>query len=191
METRYTSVSKPSPLPADYLKMVHEVFHAHFSDGLVAYGKYRQNPRFDLRGEIGSNEVVLAVSLLTEGDLAAVTVYGSMDFEPKASLPTIQDLLAACVDAIGTVFETLLPADQPTLIQELAEGSLMTLKNVPLEWTELKALDQTIYVKADTANLTLDVLSEEWLKQNDPDYEKRLEEEQAEVKKRFVTGKLH
>jgi len=188
MERRKTSNSKSSALPEDYLQMITEIFSAHFDAGLKLYGKIRTEPRFEARGEIFANEIVLAVSLVSSHDLSAATVHASSDFDPKASSPTVQDLLSACVDAIGTVFGSVLAPDQPEVIEQLAEESLAALENVPFDWVKLESNQREIFVKFDRSNPKLDVLADEWLKKHDPVIKEQLKEEEQETENLFVTG---
>jgi hypothetical protein len=189
MEKRKSSTTRPSALPIDYLKMVNEVFSSNFDAGLKIYGEILPHPQFEVQGEIFSDEIVLAVSLTNEGQLAATTVYASVDFDPKASAPTVQDLLGACVDAIATVFSGILSPEHPEIIAEVAEGTLSALENVPFHWTKVEANQRELYVKIDRANLSLDSLTDEWLRKNDPNAKERLKEEQEETEKLFITGK--
>src|SRR4051812_7893388 len=98
MERRKAPITKPSSLPVDYIKMVSEVFTSHFESGLKVYEKLRPHSNFEVQGEVGTTEIVVGVSLISEGQLSATTVYASTDFDPKANAPTAQDLLSACVD---------------------------------------------------------------------------------------------
>src|ERR1700722_8392488 len=101
MERRKTSQTKSSPLPHDYIKMIQEVFSANFESGLKILDKNQPSPYFEIQGQVFSNEVVVSVSLMSDQQISATTVHSSSDFDPKASSPTIQDLLSACVDSIG------------------------------------------------------------------------------------------
>src|SRR4051812_33052638 len=99
--TAETKAIKASSLPFDYLKLVNEVFTTNFNGGLEALKKVKPaKPRFEATGTVYPDEVILCVTLMHEGEIAATSVYASTDFDPKASAPTVQDLLAACVDAI-------------------------------------------------------------------------------------------
>src|SRR4051794_22159178 len=101
MERRKTSTIKPTPLPVDYLRMVSTVFTTNFDAPLKAFAKLKEQPvRFEASGNVYGDKIVLCVSLHTAGELAATSVYASSDFDPKASSPTVQDLLGACVDGL-------------------------------------------------------------------------------------------
>ncbi len=188
MERRLTSKTKSSPLPIDYLEMVTEIFSSHFDTGLKLYSEIRPNSHFQAFGEIFSNEIILAVSLICEGHLSATTVYASSNFDPQASAPTAQEILSACVDAIGTIYQPLLDPSHPEMVSHLAEESLSSLENVPFDWTLIEANQKQIYVKIDKSNPTLDGLADHWLRKNDPDLEKLESENQKETEKLFVTG---
>lgn len=188
MENRKKSVSKPSPLPTDYLKMVTEVFHAHFDAALKLYNENRPQSQFTVRGAICSDEIWVGVSLVTEGKLSASTVYASCDFDPKASAPTAQELLSACVDSIATVFGTLLDETQPETIALLAEDSAAILEQVPSVWTTMEANQREIFIRFDRANPVLEGMADEWLNKNDPELARLEDETENEVKKLFITG---
>ena len=188
MENRKTSQSKPSPLPADYLKMVTEVFHAHFDAALKIYEQTRPHSHFRVRGAVCSNEIWIAVSLVSEGKLSAANVYASCDFDPKASAPTAQELLSACVDSIGTVFGTLLDETHPETIALLAEDSSTILDHVPTVWAPMEANQREIFIRFDRVNPLLEGLADEWLNKNDPELAELENETENEVKKLFITG---
>jgi hypothetical protein len=188
MEYRKSGFSKTSSLPNDYLDMVAEVFYGHFDVGLKIYNQFRSNTRFEVKGEVSSSEVILAVSLITENQLSATTAYASSDFDPKASAPTIEDLLSACVDAIGLVFESLLPSNNPERIEKVAEESLSAIDNIPFEWTAVETNQKQIFVKVDKSNLQLDALTHEWLKKHAPELQQQESDEQKQTENLFIIG---
>ncbi|MEK6704444.1 MAG: hypothetical protein AABZ06_01520, partial [Bdellovibrionota bacterium] len=112
------SISKPplpSKLPPDYLKMVADVFEKNFDHGLKEYSSQKATPsHFETHGEIYPDEIIISVSLVAKGHLAATTIYASSDFDPKASAPSAEDLLSSCVDAIGSVYIGLLSPEKIT-----------------------------------------------------------------------------
>jgi hypothetical protein len=177
-----------SPLPVDYLKMVKEVFTSNFDEGLKALSKIKSKTEFHITGSIFLNELVLAASIIHKDQLSATTVYASADFDPKASSPTVQDLLGACVDAIGGILEQLLDPKDTRRLEQLADESLSALENVPFEWTSMKVDKHTLYVKIDKANPNLDQMADDWLSQNDPELAEREREEEEETEQLFVTG---
>jgi hypothetical protein len=179
---------KSSPLPQDYLKLVEDVFSTNFDEGLKQYARHETSPRLEARGEVFADELVLAVSLANPGKLVATTLYASMDFDPKASSPTIQDLLSACVDALGAVWGQLLDPKNPAQIEALADASLSALENAPFEWTQVESGRFRVWLKIDKANPSLDQMADDWLKANDPELEERERREQEETEKLFVTG---
>ncbi|OFZ54447.1 MAG: hypothetical protein A2428_01700 [Bdellovibrionales bacterium RIFOXYC1_FULL_54_43] len=186
MERRRPDLLKSSPLPVDYLRMVSEVFTANFDSPLKKLKKLAgAMPAFSGHGEIFSQEIVLAVSLSIKGHLAATTVYASVDFDPKASSPTVEELLSGCVDAIGTVFSQLLLEDR---LKPLLEEPLSALENVPFEWTALEVERRQVYIKLDRANLDLERLTDDWLAKHDPEFKKNRKLEEEAAKELFVTG---
>jgi hypothetical protein len=181
--------TKFSDLPHDYVKMVNDVFATNFDEGLKVLKKFNEAPAyFATTGRIYIDEVIVAVSLMHEGQMAATTVYGSVDYDPKASSPTIQDLLAACVDAIGAVYSQLLSPETPEVIEQLADESLSALENIPFEWTEFKVEKHKIYLKVDKSNLQIDQMADAWLEKHDPERAEERDEEQKETEQLFVTG---
>jgi hypothetical protein len=181
--------SKFSDLPVDYTRMVNEVFTTNFDEGLKALSKF--NPaetRFTTTGRIYTDEIIVCVSLLHEGQMAATSVYASCDYDPKASAPTIQDLLAACVDAVGAVFSQLLSPETPEILEQVANESLSALENIPFEWAEFKVERHKVYLKVDKANPELDQMTDAWLAKHDPDLLAETEEEEKETEKLFITG---
>lgn len=188
MEKRIPTSSKSSPLPSDYLKMVKDLFTDHFQEGLKKYCELKPGSEFDVSGAVYADEIVLAVSLGTEGQLAATTLYASSDFDPKASAPTIQDLLGACVDALGVAIEELLNPAEPAKLEQLADDSLSALETAPFHWSEVEADKRKIYIKVDKANIKIEQLADDWLAKHDPDFKKDLEEEQKQTEELFFTG---
>ncbi len=178
-----TQLTKSSPLPSDYLKMVTELFTTHYDAELKKMGPEAENEpedvkvkgvpaRFYVSGAIYPDEIVLSVSLFRPGLLAASSVYASSDFDPKASAPTVQDLLGLCVDAVGSIFDSFFSGEQT--------GGF--------EWTVLSIDQNKVYVMMDKANPVLEGLADHWLEKNDPNRAARLAEEEEETKKLFVTG---
>ena len=132
MERRKGANTRSSPLPVDYIKMITEVFSSNFDAGIQALQKLTPGKLgFSATGAVYLDEVVLCISLLEEDQLAATSVYASTDFDPKASAPTVQDLLAACVDAIGAVFGELLDSEKPEVLEQVAAHTLAALENIP------------------------------------------------------------
>jgi hypothetical protein len=177
-ERRKASPSTHSGLPQDYTKMLQDVLSANFAHELEAF-KMTSPPEFRASGEIYSDEVVLHLSLLETGKLAATTVHASSDFDPKASSPTVEDLLAICVDAAGDLFSALFQ------LQPDAEGtpailssSLASLGAAPLAWTEVEVQKRKLFVKVDKSNPVLDQAADDWLAKNDPEF---IEREKAEL----------
>jgi hypothetical protein len=178
-----------SPLPQDYLKMVTEVFTTNFDAGLQALKPLMKGaPSFEVSGAVHSDELILAVTLVEEDQIAATTVYASVDFDPKASAPTIQDLLSVCVDAIGSAYSHILSTDNPDRLEQVASHALSVMDNVPFHWTEMKVDRYRIYIKLDKANPKLDRIADEWLSKNDPELKELAAKNEEDAKGLFVTG---
>jgi hypothetical protein len=189
MERRKRSPGKSSPVPADYAKMVAEVFVSNFDQGLKKLAKLKgAKTRLEVNGAIYPDEIVLSVTVLIGKELAATTVYASVDYDPRASVPQLQDLFSACVDAIGGVFSPLLSVEKDGQLENLAEESLSALQGVPFEWTQVGVERFKVYVKIDKSNPALDRMADDWLSQNDPDRRRAAEEEHRETEKLFITG---
>lgn len=192
METRLPSSSsllaKKSALPADYLKMVTEIFTTNFDEGLKALSATKKGATLETHGAIYAEEILLTLTLSFTGEIAATTVLASVDFDPKASAPTAPDLLAACVDAIGTVCETLLSPKNTEGLRGLTEQSLSAFEKIPFEWAPIEVERHTIYVRVDKSNPKLDDAADEWLKKHDPLAHEIEQRTQAETEALFITG---
>jgi len=189
MERRKITAFKSSPLPKDYLKMVCEVFTNHFDQGLLAFNKIRPNSQFEATGAVYSDEIILGVSLVTEGQLSATTIYGSCDFDSKASSPGVEEILAACVDAIGSLFGLLLSPESPEKLEQLASDTLSTLQDdVPFEWTGVDSNKRKVFLRIDKSNPLVDAMADSWLAKHDPESQKAQFEEEKETENLFVTG---
>jgi len=185
-----TSPVKSSELPHDFLVMVNEVLTAHFDEGLKALNQpeFCKDPRFVVGGSIWPDELVLSASIQSEGSMNATTLHASVDFDPKASAPTLQDLLSLCVDAIGGGFDQLFGDHQKERLEKIAHGSLADWEDVPFDWTRTDVEKKQVWLKMDKSNLTLDRMADDWLAQNDPSWKQEEEREQAATSELFVTG---
>lgn len=189
MEHRRPHPIKGTDLPQDYLKMVTEVFTTNFDAGLKALAKVAEGkPYFKVSGQVFVNEVVLCISLMQKGQMAATSVYASVDFDPKASSPTVQDLLSSCVDAAGSVFSYFFAPEHPERIAQVAQSSLAAFEDIPFEWTSVEVDRHKIFLKVDKANPELDQMADDWLRQNDPDIKRIDDETEKETEKLFITG---
>ncbi len=190
------SVVKTSTLPKDFLKMVAEVFTANFSELLEQLAKEGHHPHFTASGKIFPDEVLLSVSLGFEGKLVASTLHASVDFDPAASLPSVQDLLNLAVDGIGHFYNLIsepldILEDKKTGAKNLlpwTSQTLTELENIPFQWTELELDNRKVWIMMDKSNPVLDQSAEEWLKANDPNYIATIEEEERATESLFVTG---
>lgn len=180
-------VAKGAALPPDYTEMVKEVLTAHFEAALKALAAVKAGPRFGVSGAIFPDEILLSVSLAHEGALAATTVHASCDFDPTASAPKAEDLLAACVDAVGSVFASFLVADDAEKLEMLAGESLAAMEGVPFDWEPMDVNKRQIHLRVDKSNPAIETLADRWLAENDPDLEKREEEERRQMEKLILT----
>jgi hypothetical protein len=189
-ERRKGTDSRHSELPLDYTQMVTEVFISNFADSVESM-KLSPAPVFIAKGEIYSDEIVVHISLVQEGRLAGTTAYASSDFDPKASSPSVEDLLGLCVDALGDLFQRLFELAQksgtPALVlesnlQDLGEGQ----GGLPLEWTQVEVAKRKIHLKLDRANPALDQAADQWLAKNDPEFLKNEEKNLKDAEKLFV-----
>jgi hypothetical protein len=189
LDRRKESPIKGSPLPKDFIGMVTDVFTKNFGEGLAKIRKITKDELgFQAIGQVFPEEIVLCVTLVQEKSLSATSVYASVDFDPKASTPTIQDLLPLCVDAIGAVYDPLLNTEDKTALEGLVEGPLSALNDIPFEWTLLQIDKQRIYVKMDKANPHLDKMADDWLAKHDPNLEELERQAEEETKELFITG---
>jgi hypothetical protein len=185
-----TRLSRAAELPLDFTKIVREVYTTNFSDGLKILKKHQKaKSAFDVRGAIFTDEIVLGISLITDGAMAATTIHCSLDFDPTASTPTAQDLLNICVDAIGSLYATVLDPSKAERIQLLADGALSEIPEFPLEWTKVEFDGRRVWLLVDKSNPTLDEMTDKWLAENDPEIEAEEDEHDEETADLFMTGK--
>lgn len=187
-------LSEGSELPVDYTTLVKDIYETNFADGLKRLQKLNsKKSQFIARGMIWADEIVMVISLLTEKKISATTVYCSIDFDPKASTPTAQDLLAVAVDVIGSFFEKYFDETEPKLLEALDSESLSALEDAPAEWTMVEFDKRQVWIKVDKTNPALDKMTDDWLAQNDPQFKESLlaeeEEHEESTKELFVTGK--
>ncbi len=184
-------VAKATELPVDFIKMVNEVTNAHF-DQPLALLKANQTPYFfETTGKIYPDEVTVSISLIPLNSIASTTIHASIDFDPKANLPQLQDVLGQCVDAIGTLWAQFISEKDVESVLDFLMGSLSSYENqkeIPYVWTPIILDGSKIFLLLDKANPKLDQLAEDWLEKHDPDYEARKIREQQETEKLFVKG---
>jgi hypothetical protein len=190
METRKKHDTKFSPLPTDYAKMVCDVFTTNFDAGLKALAKIDPGQWFfETAGRIYTDEVVICVSLMKKKELAATSVYASCDYDSRASSPTIQDLLSACVDGAGFVIGTLMASDNKKGLEQISQKSLAAMEKVPFDWAPTTVEERyKVFLKVDKTNPNLENLADEWLAKNDPDLKDLERQAEEELEKLFVTG---
>ncbi len=165
------------------------MFATNFDESLKALTQLTKSKfRFSTSGGIYPDEVILCISLLEEGQLAATSVYASCDFDSKASTPTIQDLLSAGVDAIGSVFAQLLDPSDTKALEKIVDRSLAALEKAPFEWTQIEVERTRVWVRVDKANPEIDRMADDWLEKNDPKHRERLDAEERETSELFFTG---
>lgn len=184
-EKRIETSSASSELPLDYLKLVEDTLTGALAPGLTELKKTLPESRFKSGGAIFADEVVLAITLSHGAKhLSATTVYASCNYDPHAELPGLEANLSACLDAVAAVFDFYLDPTSPEKIEQITHHSLGALDEAPFDWTEADPKKEVIkipvWVKVDKSNLELDLLTEDWLKKNDPDYGKVTSNEEAE-----------
>lgn len=196
MESRKNNVktssrlSRAAELPVDFTRIVREVYTTNFADGMKLVKKHlKAKNAFEVRGAIFANEIVMAVSLVTDGVMPATTIHCSVDFDPTASAPTAQDMLNICVDAIGSLYGTVLDPAKPDRVERLAAGDLASFEELPLEWTKVEFDGRRVYLLVDKSNPALDEMTDRWLAENDPDADLEEDEYEEETKDLFMTGK--
>lgn len=182
-------LSRAADLPVAYTKNVREVYTTNFEEGMKLLKSFQKvKNSFDVRGAIFPDEIVLSVSLVSDGQISATTIHASVDFDPKASSPTAEDLLNICVDAVGSIFGMLLDPTTPEKVEKLAAGSLAAFADIPLEWTKIDFDSRRVWILVDKSNPNLDEMADKWLAENDPELHSEEEEYEEETKGLFVTG---
>ncbi len=165
-------------LPVDYLRIVESTLSTALAEGLIEMRKIHPISEFKANGAIYGDEVLLTITLFHgENNLSATTVYLSADFNPMRERPTLEDVLAACLDAAGATYEYYLDAKNPTMIEQLSYHSLSALEEAPFDWSPLAKVAEIkkipVWVKMDKSNPILENLAEKWLIENDPEYKKK------------------
>lgn len=195
MEKRIETVANVSPsalphskLPTEYLKMVESAVQDHFSDSLARLKKVFPKIQIRASGRMYQDEIVLAVSFVQEGSLASPTLHASADFDPTAASPSAQDLLNSLVDAIGAGLENLFDSKRKAPFETLFEGSLSHAEDVPFEWTALDVGKRKTWIKLDMSNPDLDQMTENWLRENDPDFDKEIEKADTELMQKIQSA---
>ncbi|MBN20934.1 MAG: hypothetical protein CL678_06545 [Bdellovibrionaceae bacterium] len=175
------SVQKKQPVPADYTRMVQSVLEKNFDQELTTLNSLLEGPYFSVHGNIFLDEIVLSVSLLFKDKMNATTIHTSIDYDPHASRPTAEDLLSICLDASGALLQVLFEIKHRKAI---LDASLSSFEDIPFEWTETEMNKKKIFVRVDRTHPEIEKKTEEWLSQNDPQYQEelqKLEEEQMEA----------
>ena len=180
---------RSSELPLDYVKMVEEILSANFDAGLKTYSELvGAETRFKVTGGIFPDEVLVRVTLITTGKIAATTFHASTDFDPKASSPKVDQVLGACVDGIGALLGHFLDETKPKMLAQLADESASALEEAPFEWSPQEVDRFKVFMKIDKLNPVLDSITDDWLAKNDPKHAEHLQEEREEVESLFVSG---
>lgn len=176
--------AQTTDLPVDYLRLVEETITKAVEKGLIEIRKIHPVSEFKAGGAIFGDEVFLALTLSHGAqNLSATTVYASADFDPNDDRVKLEDILHACFEAAGSVFDFYLDTAHSDRITDLAHHSMSALDEAPFEWTEInpaESLKIKTFVKMDKSNLLLDELTEKWLRENDPQYKAGKMEEDAE-----------
>jgi hypothetical protein len=177
MDRRKITLGNSSDLPLPYLKMVEESCEHIFLENLLILRK-NKNVQLKAYGKIYPDEICLAVNLIPENRLSGLCFYASIDFEPTQKT---EPLLDACVNALSSVMARLFEVDQENIF-DISLSDLSEAFSLPVEWTHVSP----VYVKLDRSNLLLEVMTEAWLAQHDPQYEKTIDDTQKEIEKLFV-----
>lgn len=172
---------KPTDLPVDFTRMVSDVLTSGFEEGLKALEKIGTPAQFAVFGHLYGDEIVLGASLTFGERLAATTGYASVDFDPAASSPTVEDLLSLCVDGLGALFNVLLDPKNTERLEQLSADSLGALEGIPFQWSAVEIHKRPVHLLVDKANLSLDKATDDWLAKNDPDHGKLEAQSQAEA----------
>lgn len=160
---------KATSLPKDYLKLVGEIFAENFKPNLEALGKIVSPPRVRVHGNLYPDEIVLSVSIIFEKQMAGLTLHASTDFDPKATSPKAEDLLAVCMDTLGDAFATLFDAGDVTALKALVLEKSDENHPLPIQWSEVENGKRRLYIKFDRSNPELEQMAEDWLNANDPE----------------------
>lgn len=189
METRLKD-QKVTLLPLDYTKLVAEVVYTQFAEVFDAFhAEKRVAPKVVARGSLGPSEIILALSFEKPNSIAAVTTYASVDYDPKASLPKAEELLGACLDALGAYLEGFLNKMDLDRANHFFEGQWDLFSDIAHEWTEVSVDGRKVFLRVDRANLGLDELTDAWLEANDPKQKLKANETHTATENLFVTGK--
>lgn len=180
----------PTDLPVDFLKLVNETLAQTFQASLSILKNEFPETKFESGGYLLSDEIVLTATLnFGAENLAATTVYASTDFDPQ-NTTALEKALPICLDAVGSVFDFYMDPTFPERLKQLTESTLSALDEAPFEWTALEGLTPAVWVKMDKSNPRLDQLTQEWLKKNDPEYDKHHGSENEEEAESFLEERL-
>lgn len=190
---KQNKVSGPEPtpgtLPVDFLRLVEETLTSALQEGLTSIRGIHPESSFQASGAIYGDEVLLAITLSHgPSQIAATTVFGSADYDPLAETPALMDVLGACLDAAGSIFHFYLDPAFPERMIQIADASLSALEEAPFEWSPVKSEPHpkiTVHVKIDKSNPALDAMTEEWLRNHDPEYPAKQQEAEALLEERL------
>lgn len=170
---------KMRALPADFLRQVTDVFGRSFAEPLKLLSKDIPGAGFEASGEVFGDEVVLGMSVVAKKRLSATSVFASVDFDPLASSPTLEELMAACVDAVGSVFNELFSRKDSAVF--LAE-TLLDAKDIPFHWTETESNKIRVFVRLDKSHPNLEAAADRFLEEHggipDADEDEALEDDE-------------
>jgi hypothetical protein len=181
-------LQRSSALPAEYCKLAEEVFSATFQEVLKELSTdLKRAPRFSVTGGVFHDEILLQVSLLRSGEMAAMTFAVSQDYDPAASQPKAEDLLADAVDLAGSFFESLFLDPISKQREALFDLALDEFDAVaPLVWSEVQSPQgRKVFLKFDRSNPELDAAADHWLEKNDPALQAEVEETEVKSKDLF------
>jgi hypothetical protein len=163
------SMTKPTPLPKDYLSIVEEALHSTFDAGLQRVIAKTKEARFYASGAVFGDEIRLTGSLLYGKDsLNATSIHASIDFDPATGSETVDTRLASCIDAIGDWLEHYLQNEDEEIFESFINMSLGSMEDGPFDWTESKeGKTPRAWIKIDKLNPVLETLADEWLEKHD------------------------
>jgi hypothetical protein len=106
----------------------------------------------------------------------------------------ITKTLSSCLEAAGATFDAFLSLEHPEKVEQLLHTSLSSLEEAPFEWTEISVSDTAevpVFVKMDKANPALEILTDQWLSEHDPEYKKaKAKPPQAAEAEEFLEERL-
>ncbi len=149
-------------LPKDYTDLVAKTFEDHFRSKIQ---KTNLKIQVSSQGIISVNEIGLTVSFYVSNELKSISFHASSNYDPKASTPKVEALLAQCLDILGDLVKASLKKNSlETLLSEYASA---TLEELPLEWSPTDAKKQSLFVKIDRLHPELEDAADKIIRDHD------------------------